>query len=81
MLKALEGDPAGLRIPKGYHDTLLVDVKAGKLSLRFVRLAMTPAKAPLLEIQKMGLEKPDQKTVDAYLAKIPGQRAALSGFV
>ena len=81
MLKALEGDPAGLRILKGYHDTLLVEVKAGKLSLRSARLAMVPAKALLLENQKMGLKKPDQNTVEVYLAKVPGQRAALSGFV
>ena len=81
MLKALEGDPAGLRILKGYHDTLLVEAKAGKLSLRSVRLAMAPAKALLLEIQKMGLEKPDQRTMDEYLAKVPGQRAGLTGFV
>jgi hypothetical protein len=81
MLKALEGDPTGLWILKGYHDTLLVEVTAGKLSLRSVRLAMTPAKSLLLEAQKMGLKKPDQKTVDVYLAKVPGQRAALSGFV
>ena len=81
MLKALEGDPAGLRILKGYHNTLMVEVKAGKLSLRSVRLAMAPAKALLLEIQKMGLEKPDQRTVDEYLAKVPGQRAGLTGFV
>lgn len=81
MLKALEGDLAGLRILKGYHDALLVKVKAGKLSLRSVRLAMAPAKALLLEIQKMGLEKPDQRTMDEYLAKVPGQRAGLTGFV
>lgn len=29
----------------------------------------------------MGLEKPDQRTVDKYLAKVPGQRAGLTGFV
>ncbi len=81
MLKALESDPAGLRVLKDYHDTLMVEVKAGKLSLRSVRLAMTPAKSLLLEAQKMGLKKPDQKTVVVYLAKVPGQRAALSGFV
>ena len=81
MLKALEGDSAGLRILKGYYDVLMVSVKAEKLSLRSVRLALAPAKALLLEAQKMGLKKPDQKVVDAYLVKVPGQRAALSGFV
>ncbi len=81
MLKALEGDLAGLPILKGYHDSLMVKIKAGKLSLRSVRLAMSPAKALMLEAQKMGLKKPDQKTVDVYLAKVPGQRAALTGFV
>ncbi|MBU2720448.1 hypothetical protein HF563_13955 [Acidithiobacillus ferridurans] len=81
MLKALEGDPPGLRVLKGYHDTLMAKVKAGKLSLRSVRLAMAPAKALMLEAQKMGLKKPDQKAVDVYLAKVPGQRAALTGFV
>ncbi|MDA8152968.1 MAG: hypothetical protein M0003_09705 [Acidithiobacillus sp.] len=81
MLKALEGDPAGLRILKEYYEVLMVSVKAEKLSLRSVRLAMAPAKALLLEAQKMGLTKPDQKAVDVYLAKVPGQRAALTGFV
>jgi len=81
MLKALEDDPAGLRILKGYHDTLMTLVKAGKLGLRSVRLSLAPAKALLLDAQKKGWKKPDQRTVDAYLAKVPGQRAALSGFV
>ncbi|MBN6739419.1 hypothetical protein JKG47_02475 [Acidithiobacillus sp. MC6.1] len=81
MLKALEGDPAGLRILKGYHDTLMVRGRAGKLSLRSVRFALAPAKALLLDARKMGLKKLDQKTVDAYLAKVPGQCAALTGFV
>jgi len=81
MLKALEGDLAGLPILKGYHDSLMVKAKAGKLSLRSVRLAMSPAKALMLEAQKMGLKKPDQRAVDVYLAKVPGQYAALTGFV
>ena len=81
ILKAVEGDPAGLRILKGYLDTLMARAKTGKLSLHSVRLAMAPAKALLLDIQKTGLKTPDQKTVDAYLAKMPGQRAAVTGFV
>jgi hypothetical protein len=81
MLKALEGDLAGLPILKGYHDSLMVKVKAEKLSLRSARLAMVPAKALLLEAQKMGLKKPDQRAVDVFLAKVPGQYAALTGFV
>ena len=81
ILKAMEGDPAGLRILKGYLDTLMARAKTGKLSLHSVRLAMAPAKALLLDIQKTGLKTPDQKTVDGYLAKVPGQRAGLTGFV
>ncbi|MDR7927033.1 hypothetical protein RIE95_08560 [Acidithiobacillus thiooxidans] len=80
-LMALEGDPAMLRILKGYHDTLMEKVNAGKLGLRSFRLAMSPAKALMLEAQKKDLKKPDQRAVDVYLAKVPGQRAALTGFV
>ena len=81
MLNSLGDFPTGLRILKGYYDVLMVEVKAEKMGLRSVRRAMTPAKALLLEAQKMGLKKPDQKSVDALLARVPGQHAALSGFI
>ncbi|WP_227487816.1 hypothetical protein [Acidithiobacillus sp. HP-11] len=81
LLKTLEGNTKGSRILKEYHDALMLKANSGKLRLRSVRLALTPARALLLEAQKMGLNFPSQKAVERYLGRVPGQRAALTGFV
>ena len=65
----------------GYHDQLLAGQKEGKTTLRSIRLAMTPAAALLLHAMAKKVCPPDQKLLDAYLGKTPGQRAAVSGFV
>lgn len=68
-------------ILEGYLKALTLEMKAGNTTLRSVRLALTPA-AALLQIAK-GIDRvpPDQKALNAYLEKTPGQRAAISGFV
>ena len=65
----------------GYLKALLMELGNQATTLRSVRLAMTPAAALLLEGLKMGRMPPDQKVLNAYLKKTPGQRAAMSGFV
>lgn len=68
-------------ILEGYCNGLMADLKDEKTTLRSIRLAMTPAAAFLLKGREMGITPPDQKVLDAYLEKTPGQRAAASGFV
>jgi len=65
----------------GYHDQLLTAKKKGKTTWRSIRLAMTPAAALLLHAAAKEVCPPDQKALDTYLGKTPGQRAAVSGFV
>lgn len=68
-------------ILSGYHNHLLTGQKEGKTTCRSIRLAMTPAAALLLLAATKEVNSPDQKILDSYLAKTPGQRAAVSGFV
>lgn len=65
----------------GYCNGLMADLKEEKTTLRSVRLAMTPAANLLLKGREMGVTPPDQKVLNTYLEKTPGQRAAASGFV
>ncbi len=65
----------------GYCDVLKADLKDEKTTLRSIRLAMTPAATLLLKGREIGVIPPDQKVLDTYLQKTPGQRAAVSGFV
>lgn len=65
----------------GYCNGLMADLKDEKTTLRSIRLAMTPAANLLLKGREMGVTPPDQKVLDTYLEKTPGQRAAASGFV
>lgn len=65
----------------GYREALMVNMKAGRMTLRSIRLALSPA-AALLRLASVMEHMPlDQGVLDAYLAKTPGQRAAVSGFV
>lgn len=68
-------------ILEGYYKLLIADLLEEKTTLRSIRLAMTPAAALLLKGREMKRMLPDQKVLDSYLAQIPGQRAAVSGFV
>ncbi len=80
-LKKFETGTAQRSILDGYHDQLLTGQKEGKTTWRSIRLAMTPAAALLLHAATKDICPPDQKMLDAYLGKTPGQRAAVSGFV
>lgn len=65
----------------GYHKMMIESLKVGKTTLRSIRLALSPASALLIEAKEMKCMPPDQKALDAYIGKVPGQRAAVSGFV
>lgn len=80
-LEKFKAGTAQRAILEGYHHHLLTGQKEGKTSWRSMRLAMTPAAALLLQAAGKGVCPPNQKMLDAYLGKTPGQRAAISGFV
>ena len=80
----LDQFPEGSRareILEDYHDTLEERVEAGRTNTRSVRLAIAPAAGLLKAAIQVGRMVPDQRVLDGYLRKTPGQRAALSGFV
>jgi hypothetical protein len=65
-----------------YQDRLVKRLTADdKSTLRSVRLALRPATSLLLLADKTGAKLPDQTTLDRYLVKAPGQKAAITGFV
>lgn len=65
----------------GYHDHLQKRLKAGKTSLPSIRLALTPVVGLLREVNVDADRIPSQPDLDRYLNRVPGQRAAISGFV
>jgi hypothetical protein len=66
---------------EGYYRALMDNMNSGKMRLRSVRLALSPAAALLRKAGEIDRIPPNQGVLDIYLAKIPGQRAAISGFV
>ena len=73
------GSPARM-VLESYHEVLDERLEAGRSSTRSLRLALAPAAGLLDTAIRLGRAVPDQKTLDAYLRKAPGQRAAVSGF-
>ena len=64
-----------------YRNRLRLRVKRGEITIRSMRLALTPA-AKLLEVAAARRRlPPDQGTLDAFLRDAPGQASALNGFV
>lgn len=74
------GTPAAKALAT-YQDRLMKRVNAGKSTLRSVRLALRPAASLLLAADESGLILPDQATLGRYLLEVPGQKAAITGFV
>jgi len=65
----------------GYVKKLRIRHQQGKISLRSIRLALTPAIHLLQCASTTGQALPNQKTLDGYLATRPGQQAAVTGFI
>lgn len=74
-------DPLANRLLVGYYQYLRTKHQQGGLSLRSVRLALTPAKKLLGQSLKAGRSIPDQKDLCAYISQYPGQKAAVHGFI
>lgn len=80
-LDRFQKDSRERAILEGFLKALTLGMKAGNTALRSVRLALTPAAALLQTAKGIDRVPPDQKALNAYLEKTPGQRAAVSGFV
>lgn len=66
---------------KGYYSALVERQISGKTSLHSIRLALTPAFGLLQDIVVDGDRNPCQSDLDDFLRRVPGQRAAISGYV
>ena len=71
----------GRELLEAFEAELLRRRSAGKLSDRSMRLAFRPALVLLALEDADGSRVPSQATLERYLAKTPGQRAALSTFI
>ena len=74
------GTPASAMLAR-YHHSLTRRVKAGRIKHRSVRLALASASGLLVTAIELGRDSPDQRTLDVYLKKAPGQRDGVSGFL
>ena len=64
-----------------YYHALEAKHAAGKISVRTIRLSLTPAVKFLKYCQHLGASAPTQAILDGYMWCIPGQRNTLSGFI
>ncbi|MFA9440834.1 hypothetical protein ACDA63_14450 [Uliginosibacterium sp. sgz301328] len=81
---ALSGAPSVGRLREaldGYHAVLRSKLAAGKISVRSIRLSLTPAAALIAVAAKSDHQLPEQADLSRYLSVAPGQRAAVTGFV
>ena len=78
------------RLPEGsraqqvlreYHAEFAERIRTGTLSLRSIHLSLRPAVGLLEAAVASRHDLPSQETLDALLRRIPGQHAALAGFV
>lgn len=81
LLKKIPGADPGHVYLRGYYRELQVRMARGRTSLNSARLALTPAVGLLQEAKASGIMPPSQVVLEKYLDKVPGQRAAISGFV
>jgi len=68
-------------ILSNYYKYLYGKFEQNQLSLRSMRLALTPAAHLLLTAEGNGRSFPVQNDVNAYLLRSPGQQNSLSGFI
>lgn len=64
-----------------YHRLLVERNRSGRTSIHSARLALSAAGGLLDAARELEPPVPTQETLDAYLSRAPGQRAALSGFI
>lgn len=81
LLEKTGFDTSESKLLNDYYQSLLVDLKLTKTTLRSIRLALSPATSLLVMGAEMKLTPPNQRVLDTYLQKSAGQRSAVSGFV
>lgn len=81
LLSKFEKGGAASDMLADFHQMLLQRKAQGKTSLRSIRLCLTPAVALLSDAVARDVMPPTHEMLKGYLAKKPGQRAALSAFV
>ena len=81
LLGQIRDDVGAKRLLDGYCASLLRKCGAGLTSMRSVRLALSPAVRLLQLGSECSSMPPTQTVLSDYLARTPGQRAAVSGFV
>lgn len=64
-----------------YYQALEDKHTRGKISVRTIRLSLTPAIKFLKYCQHLGASRPTQTILDGYMWCFPGQRNTLSGFI
>ncbi|UVM66801.1 hypothetical protein LOY34_26550 [Pseudomonas sp. B21-009] len=74
-------EPWPQQLIAGYHHRMQSRLAAGDISLRSVRLALRSASSLLDHSRLKAAAMIDQKTLDGYWRKSPGQVASVTGFV
>lgn len=69
------------KILSAYRDAMFDRIAAGRATLKSVRLSLRPAATLLVQCDANGVSIPDQLSLTRYLIQVPGQRAAITGFV
>lgn len=80
LTKLPSGSPESVLL-RSYGDYLQGRYCAGESGIRAVRLALSPALALIEKTLSLKVFPPGQQEVHAYLKDVPGQRAAVTGFV
>lgn len=81
LLNKLGDKTKARNLADGYYRLLHEDLERNKTTLRSIRLVLSPCVSLLLRSAEMSLTPPNQKALNAYLAKSSGQRSAISGFI
>lgn len=77
LLAKIADKPIAFELLQSYQTKLMVKLNAGRTTLKSVRLALQPVVGLLLRTHRI----PTQSEVSQYLAEMPGQLAALTGFI
>lgn len=81
IVESVPGKSKARSVLASYGSMLRGREQAGKTTLRSIRLAMRPAASLLLACDPIGAKLPDQAALDRYLLGVPGQKAAVQGFL
>lgn len=81
LLNTLSAESRASSLLVEYHRHLERRLAKGEISMKSIRLAITPAVALLKDARLDQGQSVCQQDLDRYLERVPGQRAAISGFI